>query len=335
MGVARSDNNTDMRYLINMDYSFDLNINTMGRRIRTRLYFSSESHLHTILNVLRFTKCDDGRSLLSKEGLAKLNGTPEICYLTQFVMRVFEDRGRDMNDPKRFRVEMLFSPGATATPFHMNEMDREADASRFDTAPLENIGRDDLTCQDVEDFFEQAIMAGRSDDGDLQSQGSIASEQMRSPAMNEVLDTPASSPIKSSKKQLLTPVIIEEAMEESDHDDIALSGITVPTEIISRTASPLKLIETGLDTSRDLQKDTSLDARSDEPESAERNEPNPSRESEKKEEGTADDSSKSTRRSYFWSVVAVGCFTLGLACLGTALHMSYGTRRRRQWISKR
>jgi hypothetical protein len=193
IGVARSDNNTDMRYLINMDYSFDLNINTMGRRIRTRLYFTSESHLHTVLNVLRFTKGEgNARSLLSDQGLRILNSTPELCYLTQIVMRVFEDSRRDIADPKRFRVELLFSPGATATPFHVNELDREADASRFDTAPFQVIGRDDLTCLEVERFFGTAILAGKSDDdGEADWDGE---------SMAYSIEKPAKSPDKKYKK---------------------------------------------------------------------------------------------------------------------------------------
>ena len=115
LGVARTDNEVDMRYLLNLDYSADLPINTMGRRIRTRLYFTSESHLHTVLNVLRFSG-DNVKPLLSKEGIEIINATPELCYLTQIVMRVFEDSRSEMaNDPRRFRVEILFSPGATGT----------------------------------------------------------------------------------------------------------------------------------------------------------------------------------------------------------------------------
>lgn len=71
-----------MRYMINMAYSTDLPINTMGRRIRTRLYFTSESHLHTLLNVLRFAG-DKRTSVLSENGVRILNGTNELCYLTQ------------------------------------------------------------------------------------------------------------------------------------------------------------------------------------------------------------------------------------------------------------
>lgn len=66
----------DMRYLINMDYSADLPINTMGRRIRTRLYFTSESHLHTVLNVLRFTRGSRDKSILSPVGETIINSTP-------------------------------------------------------------------------------------------------------------------------------------------------------------------------------------------------------------------------------------------------------------------
>jgi inositol-hexakisphosphate/diphosphoinositol-pentakisphosphate 1-kinase len=147
--------------MINMDYSADLPINTMGRRVRTRLYFTSESHLHTVLNTIRFAGPDSSPSLLSEEGIEILNNTPELCYLTQIVMRVFEDSRAEMaTDPRRFRVEILFSPGATATPFHMSEMDRDNDASRFDTAPLQMIGREGLTCLEVEEFLEMVMMEG-------------------------------------------------------------------------------------------------------------------------------------------------------------------------------
>mmetsp|Transcript_4869 Transcript_4869/g.12791 ORF Transcript_4869/g.12791 Transcript_4869/m.12791 type:complete len:179 (-) Transcript_4869:1308-1844(-) len=98
LNIARIDNKTDMRYMINMDYSADLPINTMGRRIRTRLYFTSESHLHTMINVLRFAGEEDIRSPVSDEGADIINNTRELCYLTQIVFRLFEDTSRSMDD---------------------------------------------------------------------------------------------------------------------------------------------------------------------------------------------------------------------------------------------
>jgi inositol hexakisphosphate/diphosphoinositol-pentakisphosphate kinase len=144
LNIARTDNKADMRYMINMDYSADLPINTMGRRIRTRLYFTSESHLHTLLNVLRFVPSDTECTFLSPHGLDFVNHTRELCYLTQIVIRLFEDTQYAMEDPKRFRVEILFSPGATATPLHIDEANRVSDITRLDTAPLDYIGKYDI-----------------------------------------------------------------------------------------------------------------------------------------------------------------------------------------------
>ena len=166
--IARTDDQVDMRYMINMEYSADLPINTMGRRVRTRLYFTSESHLHTLLNVLRFTYNDPRSSsfALSKRGRDIVDRTPELCYLTQIVFRLFEDPKKDILDPKRFRLEILFSPGATATPLHMAEMDRDLDNSRFETDPLELISKDGLSCQEIEDYFSECIDEGKTDEDD-------------------------------------------------------------------------------------------------------------------------------------------------------------------------
>lgn len=166
--IARTDDQVDMRYMINMEYSADLPINTMGRRVRTRLYFTSESHLHTLLNVLRFTYNDPRSSsfVLSKRGRDIVDRTPELCYLTQIVFRLFEDPKKDAADPKRFRLEILFSPGATATPLHMAEMDRDLDNSRFETDPLELISKDGLSCQEVEDYFDDCIDEGKTAEDD-------------------------------------------------------------------------------------------------------------------------------------------------------------------------
>lgn len=109
LAIARTDNQVDMRYLINMDYSADLPINSMGRRVRSRLYFTSESHLHSMLNVLRFPSIVP--SPLSLKGQEILANASELCYLTQVVMRLFEDTQKPSEDPRRFRVEILFSPG--------------------------------------------------------------------------------------------------------------------------------------------------------------------------------------------------------------------------------
>jgi inositol hexakisphosphate/diphosphoinositol-pentakisphosphate kinase len=166
--IARTDNQVDMRYMINLDYSADLPINTMGRRIRSRLYFTSESHLHTLLNVLRFkSEGSTLKSPLSERGIRTIASSPELCYLTQVVIRLFENTNKEPDDPKRFRIEILFSPGATATPLHMSELERDADTSRFDTEPLVLISKENLTCKDIEDYFSESILNGQMKEDDI------------------------------------------------------------------------------------------------------------------------------------------------------------------------
>jgi len=164
LAIARTDNQVDMRYLINMDYSADLPINSMGRRVRSRLYFTSESHLHSMLNMLRFPSIVP--SPLSLNGQEILANASELCYLTQVAFRLFEDTQKPSDDPRRFRVEILFSPGATATPLHMAELFREKDATRFDTEKLQKISIDGLTCAQVEEYFTEAIREGKTNDED-------------------------------------------------------------------------------------------------------------------------------------------------------------------------
>ena len=148
---------------LDMDYSSDLPINSMGRRVRSRLYFTSESHLHSLLNVLRISSFKENcvKSPLSAQGQQILADASELCYLTQVVMRLFEDPQKPLDDPKRFRVEIWFSPGATATPMHMEMMYRENDASRFDTEKLQKISIEGLSCTQVEEYFAEAMKDGK------------------------------------------------------------------------------------------------------------------------------------------------------------------------------
>ncbi len=132
-----------------------------------------------MLNVLRFasTKEDSISSPLSETGQKILYNASELCYLTQVVIRLFEDTQKPPEDPKRFRVEILFSPGATATPRHMAELYREKDATRFDTEKLQKISKEGLTGTQVEEFFEQAIREGKtSEDFDESSKGTDISD---------------------------------------------------------------------------------------------------------------------------------------------------------------
>lgn len=86
-------------------------INSLERNVRTRLYFTSESHLHTLLNILRYP-CDEVE-LIPKDGVVMLDALSELSYMTQIVIRLFESV---VDGESNYRCEISFSPGAIADP---------------------------------------------------------------------------------------------------------------------------------------------------------------------------------------------------------------------------
>jgi hypothetical protein len=104
----------DQHYYLDHTHAEDLDISSPSRNVRTRLYFTSESHLHTLLNVLRCS--DDVAPIISDEGKKMLESTAELGYLTQIVIRLFEIETNASDLQPSYRCEILFSPGATGDP---------------------------------------------------------------------------------------------------------------------------------------------------------------------------------------------------------------------------
>jgi inositol hexakisphosphate/diphosphoinositol-pentakisphosphate kinase len=120
---------------INPDFIEDVDF--IDDQIKTRLYFTSESHVHGIINSLRYChyagdeECssqprhEDGQHspktpghqpnpLLSEEAQAELNSVHEFDYLSQIIFKVYEhSRVADPADPSRFEVRIGISPGVT------------------------------------------------------------------------------------------------------------------------------------------------------------------------------------------------------------------------------
>ena len=90
-----------------------MGVTTPDRHVRTRLYFISQSHVHAVLNVLRYGGLlkDMQNNTSSKEALDKLDSTPELNYLTQIMFMMYEDARQPPDSPSRFEVQVLYSPG--------------------------------------------------------------------------------------------------------------------------------------------------------------------------------------------------------------------------------
>uniref|UniRef100_A0A670YTE9 Inositol hexakisphosphate and diphosphoinositol-pentakisphosphate kinase n=1 Tax=Pseudonaja textilis TaxID=8673 RepID=A0A670YTE9_PSETE len=95
-----------------------------GRHVRTRLYFTSESHVHSLLSIFRYGGLLDvsGEPPPGHLGLLRsdaqwkramdyLGAISELNYMTQIVIMLYEDNNQDPSSEERFHVELHFSPG--------------------------------------------------------------------------------------------------------------------------------------------------------------------------------------------------------------------------------
>ncbi|BAT83409.1 Inositol hexakisphosphate and diphosphoinositol-pentakisphosphate kinase [Vigna angularis] len=116
------DDDKETKYRLDPKYA---NVKTPERHVRTRLYFTSESHIHSLMNVLRYCNLDESlleeESLVCYNALQRLYRTKELDYMSYIVLRMFENTEVDLEDPKRFRIELTFSRGADLSPLEKND----------------------------------------------------------------------------------------------------------------------------------------------------------------------------------------------------------------------
>uniref|UniRef100_A0A8C1FNC6 Inositol hexakisphosphate and diphosphoinositol-pentakisphosphate kinase n=1 Tax=Cyprinus carpio carpio TaxID=630221 RepID=A0A8C1FNC6_CYPCA len=83
-----------------------------GRHVRTRLYFTSESHVHSLLSIFRYGGLlDEEKDQQWKRAMDYLSAVSELNYMTQIVIMLYEDNKKDPSSEERFHVELHFSPG--------------------------------------------------------------------------------------------------------------------------------------------------------------------------------------------------------------------------------
>ncbi|XP_067293522.1 inositol hexakisphosphate and diphosphoinositol-pentakisphosphate kinase 2 isoform X4 [Pseudorasbora parva] len=122
-----------------------------GRHVRTRLYFTSESHVHSLLSIFRYGGLlDEEKDQQWKRAMDYLSAVSELNYMTQIVIMLYEDNNKDPSSEERFHVELHFSPGVKVCEeesapmgFGFRPASAENDQKQTDPGSLENLARDE------------------------------------------------------------------------------------------------------------------------------------------------------------------------------------------------
>ncbi|XP_048811690.1 inositol hexakisphosphate and diphosphoinositol-pentakisphosphate kinase 1 isoform X1 [Lagopus muta] len=122
-----------------------------GRHVRTRLYFTSESHVHSLLSIFRYGGLlDENKDQQWKRAMDYLSAISELNYMTQIVIMLYEDNNKDPSSEERFHVELHFSPGVKGceedgnvpTGFGFRPASAESEDKKADQGSLEDLSKE-------------------------------------------------------------------------------------------------------------------------------------------------------------------------------------------------
>ncbi|CAG0918637.1 unnamed protein product [Notodromas monacha] len=87
-------------------------VSSPSRHVRTRLYFTSESHIHSLVSILRYgCLVDESEDKQWNRAMEYVGAVSELSYLSQLVIMLYEDPTKEPESDERFHVEVHFSPG--------------------------------------------------------------------------------------------------------------------------------------------------------------------------------------------------------------------------------
>ena len=119
-------------------------IKSAWRHIKTRFYFTSQSHLYSLLNTLIYSMnsflVDNGKSI------NPIWSVFDLDYLSHIVFRLFENYNVDKKSEERFRIEIIVSAG-------MNKDISKADSKHMVSMNPWIILNDHLSLQALKKYF--------------------------------------------------------------------------------------------------------------------------------------------------------------------------------------
>ena len=123
-------------------------LNPSDRKVKTRFYFTSQSHLYALFNTII---CGYNSYLVDDKN--KINPIWQIFdldYCSHIVFRLFENFNVEENDEKRYRIEIVISSGANKNP-------RYSDSEHLLSVNPWIVVNDHLTLNELKKYFNYVL----------------------------------------------------------------------------------------------------------------------------------------------------------------------------------
>lgn len=127
-------------------------VKSLWRHVRTRLYFTSASHLHSLYNVISM-----GLKLFYP-GTDRFRTLPllkTLDYLSHVMIRLYENLNANHEDPNRFRLEIMLSQGCKIDDFTFGDKKEH----QIPVAPSIVLSSQ-LTLKEIEEFLNGLLKLG-------------------------------------------------------------------------------------------------------------------------------------------------------------------------------
>lgn len=109
---ADSANDDETESVNRLDPKYSHGVSSPDRHVRTRLYFTSESHIHSLVTALQYGGLLDAKKDEQwTRSMEFLSAISELNYLSQVVIMLYEDPTKEPTSNDRFHVEIHFSSG--------------------------------------------------------------------------------------------------------------------------------------------------------------------------------------------------------------------------------
>lgn len=123
-------------------------IKSLWRHLKTRFYFTSASHLYSLINVICYGLDSNLLEKNEESFISELKKNRlELDYCSHLMFRLYENFNVKINEPERFRLEVIMSPGANKSPY-------EADENHMVSVSPWIVLNKNLTLQQLMNFFD-------------------------------------------------------------------------------------------------------------------------------------------------------------------------------------